>query len=355
MKIKEKKILYFLPLIIILSVLLFLTLNNKKTVKNDFYDEQILAYENMKTMSDAIKSIKSDMGLPIHKEDKLMTGLIGTDFNEFTTTLGEIKAKRTTTNPEIAAMVVKMFHEVGVEKGDRVSASFSGSFPGMNIAVLSAAKAMDLDLLISTSSGSSTYGGNQIEFTWPEMLDRFYKDGYIPYYSEYVTLGGDDDMLSDKSKEMVDYLINKYEDLGMKVIYTEYYENYNMKKEFLENHNPKAYIAVGGNRTYENSEVDHSQNYGIMKGRKLRIDSLDDDSGLKEYFYANGVPVIHLLNVKRIAADYNLEFDPTRFNNNGEGAIFYKTTYNKIYPMMALFVTVAYFLIYKFKINENNR
>ena len=62
------------------------------------------------------------------------------------TTLGEIEAKRVSASPAWPRALVREFHRAGLRPGDVVAASFSGSFPGINLAVMSASEAMGLQL-----------------------------------------------------------------------------------------------------------------------------------------------------------------------------------------------------------------
>ena len=111
--------------------------------------------------------------------DKNETGLIGLEWSGITTTLGDIEAKRTSTNPDFAALLVKLFKEIGLKKGDIVAANFSSSFPALNLAFISAADTLGLKAIIITSIGSSTYGGNIEDFTYLDMENYLYSKNFI--------------------------------------------------------------------------------------------------------------------------------------------------------------------------------
>jgi len=70
--------------------------------------------------------------------DPNRTGLIGPQYSPLFTTVGHLEAKRTTTNPAMAALLVHLLQEAGVEPGDRIAIGASGSFPALMIASLSA-------------------------------------------------------------------------------------------------------------------------------------------------------------------------------------------------------------------------
>ena len=68
--------------------------------------------------------------------------------------------------------------------------AFSGSFPGLNIAVLSALKVMDLKPVIVSSVGASSYGASDPRFTWPDMQKALYDHGVFTWSPAAVAPGG---------------------------------------------------------------------------------------------------------------------------------------------------------------------
>lgn len=55
--------------------------------------------------------------------------MIGEEYTDITTTLGSIEAKRTAADPDMAALLVRMFSEAGLRSGDRVGAGFCRPSP----------------------------------------------------------------------------------------------------------------------------------------------------------------------------------------------------------------------------------
>ncbi|MCK7480237.1 MAG: poly-gamma-glutamate system protein [Candidatus Moduliflexus flocculans] len=90
--------------------------------------------------------------------DPNRTGLIGLEYAETTTTLGDLEAKRTSASPDMAALAVLLLREAGLEPGDAIAVGASGSFPGLALAVLSAARALDLDVALVASLGALLLG-----------------------------------------------------------------------------------------------------------------------------------------------------------------------------------------------------
>lgn len=347
MKIRQKRALKSLPVLLILLITLVITGFNRRVERNDYYQLQVDAAYKMKEMSEAIKNYKLDLGIPIYDYDYFKTGLLGDEYNEYTTSLGHLESKRTSANPDMAALVVEMFKEVGLKEKDRVAVGLSGSFPALNLAVLSAGEAMDLDLIIISSFGSSTFGANQKELTFPKILSKLNSDGYTKYNSSMVTLGGDDDVASEKSLEIMEPIISEYETLGLNVmIEPDFQKNINEKVNlYYKEGKVDCYVAVGGNLTFLGiGEFDIANRQGILSQSRIRGSSYGEKDGLIRYFLSKNVPTIHLLNVRKIVTDYGLPFDPPNLGEIGTSNIYYKVAYPKLLPIIALFVSVIYII-----------
>ncbi len=133
-------------------------------------------------------------GYPVDASvDPNRTGLIGVEWSSITTTLGDLQAKRTAANPLWAAYVARRMADAGVREGDVVWATFSGSFPGLNLAVMAAAQAMDVRLYAVSSLTASMWGANLPGFTWADMEAAVRGAGLLSHGSVAVTLGGDYD------------------------------------------------------------------------------------------------------------------------------------------------------------------
>ena len=129
------------------------------------------------------------------------SGLIGSEMTPLVTTLGSLEAKRTATNPRWASVLTRQMSAAGIGPGDVIAAGFSGSFPGLNLAVTAAARALGADLIAVSSVTASTWGATQPGFTWPEIECRLVMDGRSRRASIAVTSGGDGDTASDLEPE----------------------------------------------------------------------------------------------------------------------------------------------------------
>ena len=179
-----------LTAIALLFIFIQYGLKNKEIkIKSPYYNEMNEAYEKMKSMSMEIKNERIRRGIPIDKNlDVNETGLIGEEWSGITTTLGNLESKRTSTNPDFAALLVKLFKEKGLKKGDIIAANLSSSFPALNLSLIAAADTLGLEAVMVNSVGSSTYGGNIEEFTYIDMENYLFSKGIIRNRSRGLNL-----------------------------------------------------------------------------------------------------------------------------------------------------------------------
>ena len=85
-----------------------------------------------------------------------------------------LSSKQITTHPNFAALIVALFQDAELSRGDTVAVSMPGSFPGANIALHSACIAMDITPIIMTSISSSSWGANIENFSWPVIEDYLF-------------------------------------------------------------------------------------------------------------------------------------------------------------------------------------
>jgi len=91
-----------------------LTIAGAGKVRVPDYDQKLAAAQLMQACMDRIKEYKREAGLAVSEEDIHNTGLIGAPYTMVTTTIGVLEAKRTTANPDMAAMAGQMLKVAGV-------------------------------------------------------------------------------------------------------------------------------------------------------------------------------------------------------------------------------------------------
>ena len=289
---------------------------------------KVEAAKRMGEWMDAVKELKFQAGLGLTEEDLHGTGLMGAGYTLITTTLGDPAAKRTTCNPDMAALAAELLDQAGVRPGDTVGAGFSGSFPAMNLAVLAACQALDVKCVYIASVGASTYGANQPELTFPDMVCRLHQAGMLDRMPSLVTPGGDYDCGAEMDPELREQVLSRIRSYGVEIMEErDFQANLSARMELYEAEGPiRCFVGVGGNISTLGLE-DEDIPCGVIPPGTIR--NISDKSGLLQRYNARGLPVIHLLNIKRLVADYGLTFDPEQLLPPGESAIYFETVYPK--------------------------
>ncbi|MEA4932535.1 MAG: poly-gamma-glutamate system protein [Lawsonibacter sp.] len=279
------------------------------------------AAERAQTAFAALKDEKLERGYVLSPEtDPNRTGLIGDFFTPITTTLGNLEAKRTSTNPNAAALVVHLLYEAGVRPGDRIAVNCSGSFPALNLSVLCAMDAMELDGTIFCSVGASTYGANLEGFTYPDMEHFLYTNGYLHHRSTAFSLGGENDQGLEFPAEIRQAICARLETFGY-----EYWDHAdleeNIRSRLARYGSVGCFVNVGGNLVSTGGSTAFDSGSGLLQHAASR-------EGLLGGYLEKGIPVLHFLNLKKLFPQYGLPVDPVPLPQAGEGALYQNSAAN---------------------------
>ena len=280
-------------------------------------------------MEDAIAAlrecrIEKDLGLD-SENDPNQTGLIGSETSPLTTTLGNLEAKRTTTNCNFAALAVFLLHEAGVKRGDTVAVGASSSFPALIVATLSAAKAMDLNTPMICSLGASQWGENIPDFHWLDMLDCLRESGVLGSRPIALSLGGEEDTGKEMNPEGRLYLSEEIVQTGIPFIQeSDLKANVQARMRLYEKSAGESaiisFINIGGSWANIGSDP------GILelKPGLVKISHIPpaERRGVLFEMASRGIPVIHLLFVQGLAKTYGLPWDPSPLPAPGKGRVY---------------------------------
>ena len=262
-----------------LAVCLVLTLAMGQTKATEDYEIKLLAAQKLQGWMDDIRDYKLEAGLSLTPYDTHKTGMIGDEYTPITTSLGSEEAKRTTANPDMAALLVQMLTEAGVKSGDTIGAGFSGSFPTLNLAVLAAGEAMNVKVIYIASMGASTFGANQPQFTFPDMVCRLYLDGRLQTPPALITPGGDYDCGGEMFEEEKEEALARIASYGVADIMQErdFAANLKAREDLYETLGPiSCFVGVGGNITTIGLEEDKMK-AGVMVPYTVTSVRSDDD------------------------------------------------------------------------------
>lgn len=331
MKLKRKHYQYLIVLGLLAAAALIIWLAGHR-VRVPYADEMQEAAVLHRRVVAAVKEERLQRGYALVPEDTLQLGLMGEHITSITTSLGAMEAKRTAQIPDFAALCVRLFREAGLKAGDRVGACFSGSFPGLDLAVLCAAQVMDLDIIYFCTLGASNYGANLPGYVMPEMVQTAMRAGLLSVMPSTVSMGGSGDRGSNmqgyalEETEEIDEMIARLEREGIPLsAYPDFTENITVHMDLLGD--IKAFVNVGGNILgLGNEDVSLGYGQGLLKPADPVI---KDSSGLVERYLSRNVPVIHLLNIKQLCAETGVPYDPVSIPADGTSAVYYSRSYSR--------------------------
>ncbi|HHF51094.1 MAG TPA: poly-gamma-glutamate system protein [Candidatus Aminicenantes bacterium] len=321
---KSSRIIVLICLISIFFFIITFSIPYKQ--KADLYRLMIKASETMDKAVRTIRNCREEKGIGINKEfDINQTGIIGRENSVITTSIGSLEAKRTTTNPNFAGLLVGLMHEAGVKPGDAVALEASGSFPGLIIAVFSAAKTMDLKLIYVVSMGASQWGANEPDFNWLKMKDCLLENEIFDFEPAAVSLGGEYDVGEGMDAEGRIRLLQSIRESGVLFVYqSDLKRNVEQKISIFKKEAGEkritAFINIGG--SYSGLGIDSD----ILKVKPGLTDIKSypplERRGLVFEMAARGYPVIHLLYINGIVQEYGLPWDPVPLPEPGKGAVY---------------------------------
>ncbi len=274
----------------------------------------------------ALLDFRLKNGPPVdRKADPNGTGFIGTEASSVTTSLGNLQAKRTSAVPDMAGLLVYLMTRAGVGPGDHVAVGASGSFPALATAAVIAAETIGARPLLIVSLGSSEWGGNIPGFSWLEMSACFRAAGLMESVPIAVSLGGDEDLGLDLAPSVRERLAAEVRSAGYRLIDEKGLEadvaaRMKLYREAAGNGRISAFVNIGGN--WANLGTD-SRILKLRPGLARRMPIPDIGSrGVIQAMSAEGVPVIHLLNIRGLAAHYGLPWDPVPAPKPGSAAVY---------------------------------
>jgi len=334
-----------LGVLALLALLAFLAVENgKEDVKLKWYNEKLDASKLTEKAAKYLKDFRLQKGVFIDAvNDPNETALIGQDITPITTDRGYIEAKLTSTNPNFAAVIVDMLKESDLQENDLVAVAFTGSFPGLNIAVLSVIQTLGLKPVVITSVGASNWGANDPYFTWLDMERELYDAKILKYKSTAASIGGGLDRGRGLSPDGRRLIRESIERNGIVFINEEHLgQSINKRMKIYNEHKKdkpiKAFINVGGGIASLGS-TENAQFISSGLSKTLAMKNFPR-KGVLIYMAEENIPIIHLLNITQLAKKYGLPVSPTPLPFPGEGEIFIQRQYS-----MTLTIVVTIFLM----------
>ncbi len=271
--------------------------------------------------------------------DPADTGMIGESLTPVTSNTGYLVAKRATANPNFAALVVHLLAEAELEHGQVVAVGVSGSFPALNLATLAAIHTLKLQPIVITSSASSEWGANHVDYGWLDMERTLRENNLMGFHSAAATYGGIDDLgvgLTDVGRSLLDQAMqrNGVQSLSPTSLSDSINKRMALYDELAGDGEISADINVGGGSASVGTHIGKKQFKPGLNKQTPRSPNLADSVMLR--FSRRGTPVVHLTRIKLLSERHGLPYPPAGAVPVGRGGIFIKTEYNRVMALAGL-------------------
>src|SRR6266481_475112 len=297
------------------------------------YAEMLNAARAMEAASPVLVAERQMRRLTQGREiDPNRTGMIGSEFTGITTTLGDLAAKRTTANPDFAAALVSVVATLDLPRGTPVVIIVSGSFVGGNIAAIAAAEALGLRPVVIASLSASMWGATDLEFNWLDIAAALRARGVIRARIAAAVLGGDGAAGGGMDAAGVAALRASAVRDGVPVVEARPFAA--LIDALLGRVNtslggagagagarPGAVVNVGGALIGLGS---CRESYELPPGLMVRpVSCTAGTPGLAIRLSQRGAPMLHVLNIRRLAVELGLPFDPVPLPAPGNNRAIY--------------------------------
>jgi poly-gamma-glutamate system protein len=265
--------------------------------------------------------------MPPPQADPNRTGMIGPEYTGLTTTLGDVASKRTTTNPDFAAALVRQIASLDLPRGTPVVIVLSGSFVGGNVAAIAAVEALDLKPVIIASLSASMWGATDPEFDWLDIEAALHARNVIRSHTVAAVLGGDGAIGGNMDAASVTALRASAARDGVPIVEVRPLAALidgllsHVNAALGDGVRPGAVINVGGALIGLGS---CRESYELAPGLTTRPLTCEAGTpGLAMRLSGIGVPVLHVLNMRRLALELGLPFDPVPLPTPGNNKAIY--------------------------------
>ena len=343
----------------LLSLLVFyLAEKTAQPERQAWYQKKLDAAQRSLMAQQAIREYAKSIGLKTDfQNDPFKTGLIGQERTPITSDRGMVNAKILATNPNYAAAFVDMLVKAKLRKNAVVAIGMTGSLPGWNISLLAACASLELRPIIITSVGASDWGANIPTLTWLDMERVLNERGIIPFKSVAATIGGPSDNgrgLSPEGRDMIRQAIDRN---NITFLTADNLQGSVARRMEIYSGEAKdaaiaCYVNVGGGA----ASLGGAQNSRLIPpGLTLHLAARNFPTrGVINLMAEQGLPVINLQEVEKVARKYNL---PTEVGETppeiGEGPLYFKDRYSvSSTVILTLLLAVAVILVVRIDVKH---
>lgn len=293
------------------------------------YTQMVRAAHKMESAIQVVRGVRTRHGLMQPRTvDPNQTGLIGSEYTDTTTSLGDLVAKRTVTNPDLAAAITRRLYDVALPPGSPVLVVVSGSFVGANIAAIIALETLGHRPVLVSSLGASMYGATDAALTWLDIEAELLRRDIIRTRSSAVVIGGGSGTGGGLIESGVEQLRAAAARNGVPLIesadLSELLDGVEATAAAVAKDPIALLVNSGGSVAALGTCEDGNQIPTLVIGREIACTA--GLPGLIVRASRRGVPVLHLLNIKGLATEWGLPFDPTPLPTVGNNKFVYGAT-----------------------------
>ena len=319
-----------------------------RQVKSPIADVQYEAACNMTYAELYIRQRLEQMGIKAEADDLNNTLLIGPEVTELTTTNGAIEAKRTSLVPDFAAAMVRYYTQAGLKAGDTVAIGTSGSFPGLAIASIAAADTMGLKIKVIASLGASMHGATRVEFNIFDILAALKESGTADFDLVAVSQGSTKDQgggawdgfYYEDTKALFREICEETaaETGAVFIDCADLEDSIRMRLELFGDID--LFVNVGGSGA---SNGTTTRILDVPAGLVTSFSGIPEEStrGLVFEYLARGIPVVNLLNVRQLASDNGIAYDPVPIPEPGNSGVYMQTSYSPALIIAGILCTLG--------------
>jgi poly-gamma-glutamate system protein len=288
----------------------------------------------MERAEKTVREEKQRLGIAMDtKNDPDGYGVIGPQFTLITTDRGAQSAKVLAAHPNFAAAVTQLMLQAGVRPGDLVAVGMTGSLPGLNLAVLSACRAIGCEPMVITSVGASMFGATDPDMTWLDMEAALAAHHVLPFHSAAASVGGGGDVGRGLSPAGRELLLGAIRRNGVRLLDPPTLLEGVRQRVALYDSIAAArgkpirlYVNVGGGV----ASLGGAQNANLIPaGLTRRLAARNyPNRGVINVLAERRIPVIHLLQVEKLAREFGIVDEHAETVKPGQGLLFIKYRYN---------------------------
>ena len=242
-------------------------------------------------------------------------------------------------------MLTEMLIELEIDSSDKVAVSYTGSYPGANIAVLSALEAMQAEAIIISSCGASEFGSTNPAMTWIDMENDLFDKNVISNKSNYASIGGGLDLGTQLGREGQKICEKSIYSNGLELLNIgDMEKNTARRMEYYvqeyQDKNIALFINVGGGiYSIGDSVKRQATPPGIIYPGDINSDK---NQTVIERFLNVDIPVVNINQIHILTEWYELPYPPSHKYQNATGALYYsKKQYNPKVILLAFIISAG--------------